>query len=616
MTTENNRIDTAKIGRFFPYIAGQSLLFFLLLIITTTYMSQKSLSKAQEQSAQLNMKMYAASASYFYTERKNDIINLAHSKTLEVFFSNRALGMSMRYGLRASLLAMQTEFQALMDGKLINHLPIYQKLSFITNNGEVLIETKSHKSSNPQIIIEKNFCTGKHAQFIIINNTGQYYPSICIPYIYKEQSMGFIVAEINHSNAISYLLHPEHNISPKYQISISDSTQIHTLKNTKSKTPKLENKQDHLLTFQLIEEKQSAMSTMIAGTSLLISSRDNYTGIKDFLTSPWYLFSLSLISILVLSFVIIGYRARVANILLQSRYEESRKSNNKFRALTETTHDFVWETTADGIYTYCSPQSKKILGYEQDELLGKSPFDLMPEKEAKRVKEIFISIVKQHAPIKVLENINLTKDGRKVILETSGQPFFSSTGELQGYRGIDRDITQRKKVETELKYMASHDALTELYNREVLDQRLSSDINRATRYKHPLSVFMLDIDYFKNINDTYTHQAGDTILHNFAGIISNSIRKTDYAARYGGEEFVVILPETSLGKAQELAERLRTKIAEYSFSAGQGKNLNITASIGIATFPEHAQCWEQLIHAADKAMYTAKKEGRNLVRTI
>lgn len=255
-----------------------------------------------------------------------------------------------------------------------------------------------------------------------------------------------------------------------------------------------------------------------------------------------------------------------------------------------------------------------ILGYRPEELLGKTPFDLMPAKELKKIRGVFEHAIAQKSPIIALENINLSKDGQEVILETSGQPFFSTSGKLLGYRGVDRDITQRKKAEEKLKYMATHDALTGLYNRKVLDKLIIDEVGRSERYGHPISIFMLDIDHFKQINDTYGHQTGDTVLQNIASIMVNSIRKMDYAARYGGEEFIIVLPETSLAEAEEMAERLCFSIAEHSFLTKDDKKLNITASIGVATFPEHAQSWKDLIHAADNAMYAAKKAGRNQVQ--
>lgn len=126
-----------------------------------------------------------------------------------------------------------------------------------------------------------------------------------------------------------------------------------------------------------------------------------------------------------------------------------RKSEDRFRALVETTSDWVWEVDRNAVYTYASPKIREILGYEPEEIIGKTPFDLMPPEEASRANAVFNSIAVLKRPFRLLENVNLHKDGRPVTLETSGTPFFDEKGEFAGYRGIDRDIAVRKAAEAE-----------------------------------------------------------------------------------------------------------------------------------------------------------------------
>jgi PAS domain S-box-containing protein len=138
----------------------------------------------------------------------------------------------------------------------------------------------------------------------------------------------------------------------------------------------------------------------------------------------------------------IAERIRADKLLLESKL--------KFQNLVENTIDWVWEVDKEGRYTYVSPRIKDLLGYEPEEVINKTPFDRMPPGEAKRVGEIFAAAVARQEPINSLENINLHKDGRSVILETSGLPFFNLGGEFLGYRGIDRDVTDRKQYENKL----------------------------------------------------------------------------------------------------------------------------------------------------------------------
>lgn len=131
--------------------------------------------------------------------------------------------------------------------------------------------------------------------------------------------------------------------------------------------------------------------------------------------------------------------------------EALRESEQKFRSLVEASSDWIWEVDRNGIYTYASPKVKDLLGYEPEEIIGKTPFDLMPPGEAERVAKLFKDIVESSKPFAGLLNINIHKEGRSVVLETSGVPIFDSNGNLLGYRGVDRDITERRKAEEALK---------------------------------------------------------------------------------------------------------------------------------------------------------------------
>jgi len=172
------------------------------------------------------------------------------------------------------------------------------------------------------------------------------------------------------------------------------------------------------------------------------------------------------------------------------------------------------------------------------------------------------------------------------------------------------DITELQEYTYELQYKATHDSLTKLYNRQKLNEELSKEILRETRYKHNLSILMFDIDDFKNVNDTYGHDAGDIVLINLAQILKQTIRATDYGARWGGEEFMVMLPETSIFETSKIANKLREKIEAYQ---PENIDLPITVSIGIAEFKPNQNTKDDLIKNVDIALYEAKRTGKNKV---
>ena len=176
-------------------------------------------------------------------------------------------------------------------------------------------------------------------------------------------------------------------------------------------------------------------------------------------------------------------------------------------------------------------------------------------------------------------------------------------------------ILQRMQVFHEL---SMRDDLTGTYNRRFFNERLSEEINRSGRNKRPFSIAVIDIDLFKNINDTYGHQVGDFILIQLVRFLQERLRRSDLVARLGGEEFVLLLPETTGNNAWLLTERLRQQLSETYFPYYEQVSrtyidLQITVSAGIATFPDDTGSADALMELADKALYTAKAGGRNAV---
>lgn len=170
-----------------------------------------------------------------------------------------------------------------------------------------------------------------------------------------------------------------------------------------------------------------------------------------------------------------------------------------------------------------------------------------------------------------------------------------------------------------LKLLGLTDALTGVQNRRYFDHRCLIEISQARRHKHPLACMFLDVDKFKSINDTYGHQTGDEVLMSVANFIQSQLRVGDTIARYGGEEFVVLLPQTDMYHASQIAERIRSCIAQENIYAQSGHSINLTISIGISMLPiedpaaETRQLADRMIAAADKALYQAKHGGRNRV---
>jgi diguanylate cyclase (GGDEF)-like protein len=181
---------------------------------------------------------------------------------------------------------------------------------------------------------------------------------------------------------------------------------------------------------------------------------------------------------------------------------------------------------------------------------------------------------------------------------------------IRNHIALRKALTELDLKNMELERLAERDQLTGLYNRRKLDDSLAQEIIRSERYGRPLSVILIDIDHFKNVNDTYGHQTGDTVLVESATRLSDTLRTSDIAGRWGGEEFLVICPETSLEAAQLLAERLRKDYTRRDFSEAG----TLTASFGVAAHRKGLKM-KDVVRRADQALYRAKEGGRNRVES-
>jgi diguanylate cyclase (GGDEF)-like protein len=164
-----------------------------------------------------------------------------------------------------------------------------------------------------------------------------------------------------------------------------------------------------------------------------------------------------------------------------------------------------------------------------------------------------------------------------------------------------------------LEFQSIRDPLTGLFNRRYLEEFLSKEIHRATRKRYPVGVIMLDLDHFRNINNTLGHPAGDFALTEIANLLKKMIRASDVACRYGGEEMTLILPESSLEDTGKKAEEIRVAIAKLRLNYKDEQLIKVTSSFGVACFPNQGKTVEEIIQAADIALFQAKANGRNQV---
>jgi len=300
----------------------------------------------------------------------------------------------------------------------------------------------------------------------------------------------------------------------------------------------------------------------------------------------------------------IDERIRIENAL--------RLSELKYKSIFENVHDVFYQSDMSGIITDISPSILRYSSYTREELIGKPIEDYYYHPED-RIH--LLETMRKEGEVVDYEVRLKTKEDQFMIVSVNSHLLFDAAGNPSGVEGSFRDITDRKKATEELKRLnallvcqAATDPLTGIPNRTKFDESLSNEILRSKRFNLPLSVIIFDIDHFKNINDTYGHNTGDSALQYLTGLVAQVMRRHDLFARWGGEEFVIMVTNTGHHGAGLYAERLRLMIEKYDIP-GVG---HLTCSFGVAEFA-HDDTDDVLINRADQALYRAKAGGRNRV---
>jgi diguanylate cyclase (GGDEF)-like protein/PAS domain S-box-containing protein len=285
-------------------------------------------------------------------------------------------------------------------------------------------------------------------------------------------------------------------------------------------------------------------------------------------------------------------------------------SEEKYRNILESIQEGYFEVDLNGNFTFCNNSMSRLTGHSKDELLGMNHRQFTNEETSKEVFQAFSEVYNTEEPSKGFDWQIIKKNGIEGYIEASVTLQKDSSGKPIGFKGMIRDITERKRIEQQINYMATHDTLTGLPNRLMFSQLLNHAIRSAQRHGKQLAVIFIDLDRFKAINDSLGHEAGDRLLKEMARRFKRSLRAVDVVGRLGGDEFIILTEEVDeLSQIANVAHKiLTTTIQPMSL---QGEECRITASIGISIYPGDGTDEQTLIKNADIAMYSAKEEGKN-----
>ena len=316
---------------------------------------------------------------------------------------------------------------------------------------------------------------------------------------------------------------------------------------------------------------------------------------------------------------------------------EQKAQQQHYRQLSqvvELTQEAIIVADKKGRVQWVNKGFEQISGFSLKEMKGKKPGEVLQGQDTDPETQKFMGkMIARREPF-TAEILNYHKNGTPYWLKVNIYPQFDENGELQAFMAVETDITEvklaqdelkqqtlalkqeiqrREELEQELRLLAYHDPLTGLHNRRYFFNQFDAELNRCRRYSHDVSLILLDIDRFKSFNDTYGHDFGDKVLVDVANVLQETVRDSDLVARVGGEEFAILVLEADLNVAAELAERVRVAVMEMELRTGNQHKLAVTISLGLSQIINTDESPGEAYQRADKALYQAKRSGRNRV---
>lgn len=321
--------------------------------------------------------------------------------------------------------------------------------------------------------------------------------------------------------------------------------------------------------------------------------------IKEFINFSHLRRVIFILSILLLILLLWILRQKQINLQINKIKNTLQENENRYNELLKHSRGFVWEIDLTGKHTYISPSIKEVLGYEQEEVIGKMYFyDFLLPDEREELKNYGLRIMKSGEEMRSFDVKQVHKEGHIVYTLSNGVSVVNESGEFIGYRGTDIDITKLKKTEQEILFLSYYDQLTGLYNRRFYEEELKRLDNKRNI---PISLVMIDVNGLKLVNDAFGHAAGDELLKKVGYHIKKESRANDIAARIGGDEFVLVLPNTDSKQAEKVIQRIKEKIQKE-----QVKEINCSVSFGWETKVDVDDNIHDTLKKAEEAMYSKK----------
>ncbi len=309
---------------------------------------------------------------------------------------------------------------------------------------------------------------------------------------------------------------------------------------------------------------------------------------------------------------VIAVEGFIQDISHKKQQEQAlRDAETRYRSIFENAVEGIFQTSLTGQYLDANPSLARIYGYASREELMDDLINIQTQLYVDpNRRDDFKMLMDMNGRVHNFESEVYRKDGQMIWISENARSVTNDLGEILYYEGTVEDITERRHYEEKIRHQATHDSLTGLPNRYLLEDRLQQAINYAERYHTKLAVAFIDLDQFKHINDTLGHDAGDQLLLTVAERLTVLVRDSDTVVRLGGDEFVILL--SSVHKTEDITHTLQRILASIAQPVAlNGMDFNISCSIGVSIYPEDGVQANVLLKNADSAMYKAKQSGRN-----
>jgi len=628
---------------------GVGLVIAIGYLTVTQYRSQIAIRQTALKDVIYDSERRATALGYFFSEQRDILKELAESRELSGYFENKALGMSMEYGLQASIISTGERFDRIRQAKKLGDHPMYSRIVFIDADGQLLNDSHPpgqvwHTHRNWKQFISPAdrepvvFCDKEESELRII---------ISAPCFFKEKYAGQVVAWISFPDfyrhffewkngserlPVAILFHDEY-------LHIPDAVKDLIPGGSRAVPSNMQAGQPYPLPIHgRNSEGMMAYAVLVPvkGTPFSLMTFIPPTDQFDFRSPQRLLYTTSGLALLIIAGMFFLVRLNTHNVLLKNHLEETLLSeeavDQKNRELAEEIRErknaeahirklshgiensatAVFITDISGFIEYVNAKFTAVTGYRPEEAIGQKPSILKSELTPVEVfSDLWSTILRGDVWRGELQNRR--KSGEVFWSFASISPLRNERNEITNFIANIEDINDRKNAETTIEKLAYYDPLTGLPNRRLLQDRLSLSMKRSHRHVSSAALLYLDLDRFKNVNDSLGHPAGDLLLQRMAERFLDLLRDDDLVCRLGGDEFAIILNDI---KRDDFVAQVAEKLISAACSpiVINDAEVVVTVSIGIALYPKDADTGEILAKHADIALYNAKAAGKNTFR--